>query len=99
MILAYFLHFQFFAYGFRVKRGRNAMPKGTTLRWINGGWNIAWNNLPHASDAWVRNRNCRDQGLGVRVHRVCIKFLRRSDLSDFPQIHDCNHIGHMLDHC
>ena len=40
----------------------------------------------------IRNRNCLDQRLRIRMHRMAEDLLRLSDLHDFSKIHDCDPI-------
>ena len=43
------------------------------------------------------NRNCIDQGLRIRVHRMMEDLLRLSDLHNFTKIHDCDPVADIID--
>jgi len=49
-------------------------------------------------DLGIRNGNRRQEGLGVGMQGIVVEFVAIGDFHQFPQIHDPDAVGDVLDH-
>src|SRR5215207_5523928 len=73
----------------------------TTTGWrIGRAWQVALQNDPAAGSllARVRQRDCREQRLSIRMGRNTEHPIHFSDFSDLAEIHDGDAVGNVPDH-
>src|SRR6202051_4127560 len=66
-------------------------------RRLNGTWNLALQSDALPLHFWIRDRDRRQQRLGIRVQRRGIKLARGRGLDDAAEIHDGHALADMLD--
>ena len=70
--------------------------KRTALRQIDRTRNISLQNDPVRLMGWIRDRNCREQSLCIRMKRILIKQLLRGSFHYKAQIHYGNTVRNHL---
>ena len=82
-------------------RGHGTAPlEGTARRGIDGRGQLALqlDPGPGLGHVRIRNGNCRQKGLCIRMDRMLVYLVRRPLLHQMAQIHDADPMGNIVDH-
>src|SRR5438093_3320161 len=80
------------------RRNRAARAEVTSRRRVRRTRNFTLEHRLLSLDGWIRDRNDRDQRLGVRMPRGAQQLLGGRELHNLAEVHDGDPIAHLLDH-
>ena len=79
--------------------GIRASRMETAALWdIRGTWNFPFQNDSFPLLSSCKDRDCRKEGLGVRVLGMAEKLLIICKLNDFTKIHHNDSVGYVFNH-